>query len=334
VIRRLLLTGFVLCAIAAAGATALALQWLSPAADSAPEVIFVVERGDSLAAVARKLEREGLVRNARAVEWIARLRGLAPRLQAGEFRVSAALPPLELLERIATGRVATYEVVLPEGLTAVEIGERLAAAQLVDDREFQAAVRDASLAAELGIQAEGLEGYLFPETYRLPRGLSGGEVARVMVEQFNRAWRQIDEDARRRGLEKHEVVMLASIFEKETGAAQERPLIASVFANRLERGMRLESDPTTIYGISDFDGNLRRRDLDDADNPYNTYRHAGLPPGPISNPGLHALRAVVHPAESDYLFFVSRNDGTHVFSATYREHVNAVNRYQRRRSTR
>jgi UPF0755 protein len=155
-----------------------------------------------------------------------------------------------------------------------------------------------------------------------------------MVEQFHRAWRQIDEDARRRGLDKHEVVILASIVEKETGAAQERPLIASVFANRLERGMRLESDPTTIYGIPDFDGNLRRRDLENEDNRYNTYRHGGLPPGPIANPGLHALRAVVHPAQSDYLFFVSRNDGTHVFSATYREHVNAVNRYQRRKASR
>ena len=333
-IRRLLLTGLVLCAAAAAGAAALTLHWLSPAADVAPEVIFVVERGDPLAVVARKLEREGLVRNARAVEWIARLRGLAPKLQAGEYRVSAALPPLELLERFAQGRVATYEVVLPEGLTAVEIGNRLAEAQLVDAGEFQAAVRDASLAVELGVPAEGLEGYLFPETYRLPRGLSGREVARVMVEQFHRAWRQIDEDARRRGLDKHEVVILASIVEKETGAAQERPLIASVFANRLERGMRLESDPTTIYGIPDFDGNLRRRDLENEDNRYNTYRHGGLPPGPIANPGLHALRAVVHPAQSDYLFFVSRNDGTHVFSATYREHVNAVNRYQRRKASR
>jgi UPF0755 protein len=334
VIRRLLLTGLVLCAAAAAGAAALALHWLSPVADAAPEVIFVVERGDPLAVVARKLEREGLVRNARAVEWTARLRGLAPKLQAGEYRVSAALPPLELLERFAQGHVATYEMVLPEGLTAVEIGDRLAQAQLVDAEEFQAAVRDASLAAELGIPTEGLEGYLFPETYRLPRGLSGREVARVMVEQFHRAWRQIGEDARRRGLDKHEVVILASIVEKETGAAQERPLVASVFANRLGRGMRLESDPTTIYGIPDFDGNLRRRDLENEDNPYNTYRHAGLPPGPIANPGLHALRAVVHPAQSDYLFFVSRNDGTHVFSATYREHVNAVNRYQRRKASR
>ena len=128
-----------------------------------------------------------------------------------------------------------------------------------------------------------------------------------------------------------EVVTLASIVEKETGAPEERPLIAGVFRNRLDRGMRLESDPTVIYGIPDFDGNLRRVHLDDDANPYNTYRIAGLPPGPIANPGAASLRAVVRPAETDYLYFVSRNDGTHVFSRSYREHLNAVNRYQKRR---
>ena len=129
-----------------------------------------------------------------------------------------------------------------------------------------------------------------------------------------------------------EVVTLASIVEKETAAPEERPLIASVFRNRLRRGMRLETDPTVIYGISDFDGNLRRRDLENADNPYNTYQIIGLPPGPIANPGADALRAVVNPAESDYLYFVTRNAGTHVFSNTCSEHVRAVDRYQRKRS--
>jgi len=129
-----------------------------------------------------------------------------------------------------------------------------------------------------------------------------------------------------------EVVTLASIVEKETAAPEERSLIASVFRNRLKRGMRLETDPTVIYGIPDFDGNLRRRDLEDTANPYNTYQIPGLPPGPIANPGADALRAVVNPAESEYLFFVSRNDGTHVFSKTYAEHVRAVDQYQRKRS--
>ena len=155
----------------------------------------------------------------------------------------------------------------------------------------------------------------------------------MLVEQFKAAWREVEPRAVQRGLSMHEVVILASIVEKETGAPDERPLIASVFANRL-RHMRLESDPTVIYGVAGFDGNLRRSDLDDTANVYNTYQHYGLPPGPIANPGLDALRAVIDPTQSKMLYFVSRNDGTHEFSATYREHSDAVERYQRRRAAR
>ena len=147
---------------------------------------------------------------------------------------------------------------------------------------------------------------------------------------FNDAWSDIEPGARDLELSKHQIVILASIVEKETAAPEERRLIAAVFLNRLKKGMRLETDPTVIYGIPNFDGNLRRRDLQDKSNPYNTYQIAGLPPGPIASPGSDALRAVVKPAETEYLYFVSRNDGTHEFSRTYREHVNAVNRYQRR----
>jgi len=152
-----------------------------------------------------------------------------------------------------------------------------------------------------------------------------------MVQQFEETWRGIEPSAVGQKLARHEIVTLASIVEKETSVASERPLIAAVFLNRLKRGMRLETDPTVIYGIENFDGNLRRRDLEDTGNPYNTYRIAGLPPGPIANPGADALRAVVEPAESDYLYFVSRNDGTHHFSRSYREHTDAVNRYQKGR---
>jgi UPF0755 protein len=155
------------------------------------------------------------------------------------------------------------------------------------------------------------------------------DLARAMVEQFRRAWGEIAPLARERGLPMRDVVILASLIEKETGAPQERPLIASVFLNRLRIGMRLETDPSVIYGIPDFDGNLRRRDLENAGNPYNTYRISGLPPGPIANPGAASLRAAVEPAETDYLYFVSRNDGSHTFSKSYAEHLAAVNRYQR-----
>jgi UPF0755 protein len=246
--------------------------------------------------------------------------------------LSPTQSPQEILEWISRGRVVTYEVVVPEGFTLAQIAKRLAAEQLADPEAFLAVARDPATAAEIGVEGSTLEGYLFPETYRIPRGLAPEEIARTLVEQFLEVWREIEPRAREQGFSMREVVTLASIVEKETAAPNERPLIASVFRNRLERGMRLETDPTVIYGIEDFDGNLRRRDLENRDNPYNTYRIPGLPPGPIASPGAEALHAVVEPAESDYLYFVSRNDGTHVFSRTYREHARAVDKYQRRRS--
>jgi UPF0755 protein len=151
-----------------------------------------------------------------------------------------------------------------------------------------------------------------------------------MVQTFLETYRELEPEASRQGIPMRELVTLASIVEKETGAPEERPLIAAVFLNRLARGMRLETDPTVIYGIENFDGNLKRVHLEDADNPYNTYRTRGLPPGPISNPGRAALEAVLRPADVPYLFFVSRNDGTHVFSKTYAEHARHVDRFQRR----
>ena len=320
-VAALLLAGFVVLRVV--------LERLSAPSEAAPEQFFELVRGASLASVASELERAGLIRDARAFGWLARWRGQDKALRAGEYQLSAALPASQILDRLVLGRVMTYEVVVPEGFTMAQIGARLSALGLVEEAEFSATVRDPEFIASLGLGTESLEGYLYPETYRLPRGLEASAVARLLVEHFRQTWESLEPLANAGDLDRHSTVTLASIVEKETGAPEERPLIASVFANRLARGMRLESDPTVIYGLPDFDGNLRRRDLDNADNLYNTYRHAGLPPGPISNPGRESLRAVLEPAESDYLYFVSRNDGSHVFSQTYREHVNAVNRYQR-----
>jgi len=333
--RRAIAWSAALLAIALVGAIALAvsLHWaLQPAMESAPPAVFDVHRGASLGSVARDLESRGVIRSAFAFELLARYRRLDGALQVGEYEVSGALAPAEILDRIARGRVVVHEVVIPEGLTAAQIALRLEAAGLANAAEFTAFASDPASAKSLGVDGAGLEGYLFPETYHLPRGLSVREVAKVLVDQFLLVWREIEPEARRQNLSMLEVVTLASIVEKETAVPSERPLIASVFRNRLARGMRLETDPTVIYGIENFDGNLRRRDLENAENPYNTYQNPGLPPGPIANPGADALRAVVHPVESDYLFFVSRNDGTHVFSKTYAEHARAVDRYQRKRS--
>ncbi|MCG8592094.1 MAG: endolytic transglycosylase MltG [Proteobacteria bacterium] len=316
-------------------AGAAALQWqralAAPTPESPETVDFVVTPGASLGRVARELESAGLVRRAWALEWLARLRGVAGRLQTGEYELSAAWPADEVLERITSGRVKSYEVVIPEGLRASEITARLVEVGLVDGAAFERAVNDADWVAQLGLEGSSLEGYLYPETYRLPRGLSAQAVAETMVDEFRGAWAEVAPLAREQGRTMLEVVTLASIVEKETGVPEERPLIAAVFLNRLRRGMRLETDPSVIYGIANFDGNLKKKHLRDSSNPYNTYRHGGLPPGPIASPGRDALRAVVEPAKTDYLYFVSRGDGTHKFSKTYREHVNAVNRYQKRR---
>jgi UPF0755 protein len=320
--------------LAAALGLALALaagRSLTPGGGDEGEVLFVVPPGASLGAVARDLEAAGLVRSHLAVEALGRLRGVARELRSGEYALSRSLSPAEILQRIVEGRVRTLEVVLPEGFTAEEIAQRLAQQGLADAEAFLAEVRDPELPASLGVEGPSLEGYLFPETYHLARGLGAREIARILVAEFLRVWPEIEPDARARGLSMREAVTLASIVEKETGAPDERPLIASVFHNRLGRRMRLESDPTTIYGIPGFDGNLRRRHLEDEKNPYNTYRIPALPPGPIANPGLAALRAVVKPADSEYLYFVSRNDGTHVFSRSYADHTRAVHRYQRSR---
>jgi UPF0755 protein len=308
---------------------------LEPAAASAAPHDFLVERGATLNGVVRRLESDGLVKSALATKLAARWLALESKLQVGEYELSPHLTPREILEILSSGRVKTYSATVPEGSRASEIALILEHAGLVDAAAFMEVVKDAEFAASLGIPEQTLEGYLYPDTYQLPKDMGEREVARAMVRLFDTVWQsQIAPLADAQSLGRAEIVTLASIVEKETAAPEERPLIAAVFLNRLDRGMRLETDPTVIYGISDFDGNIRKRDLLDSSNPYNTYRIKGLPPGPIANPGAEALRAVVVPSETDYLYFVSQNDGTHFFSTNYRDHVNAVNRYQKRRRNR
>jgi UPF0755 protein len=294
-------------------------------------VIFAVQPGETLKSVVSRLETEGLIRNRRIVEWFGRYQKLSNKLRTGEYWVSAAETPGEILATLTTGQVATYELAIPEGLTAATIAQRIEAARLGNAEEFLAWVRSPASTQAHGVEGATLEGYLFPETYRLPKGLSTRETAGVLVNQFLTVWKELEPRAREQKMSMRDLVTLASIIEKETGVAEERPLISAVFLNRMRRGMRLETDPTVIYGIPNFDGNLRRRDLENPDNPYNTYKISGLPPGPIANPGRGALEAALAPAPVDFLFFVSKNDGTHVFSNTYAEHERRVDEYQRRR---
>lgn len=325
------------CVAAGAGVAGWYLYALRPPQRdglAAEVALFEIRRGQSLSDIALDLESIGLIRSALAMRLYARAGSLATKLKVGEYELARNLSTPEVARILASGRVRTHAVVIPEGSRALEIADRLAAAGLADREDFLAVVFDPEAPKRLAVAGPTLEGYLFPETYRFAKGLTAGQIAEAMVDEFREVYRKLRTASPNRKLSMRELVTLASIVEKETGAPSERPLIAAVFLNRMRLGMRLETDPTVIYGIADFDGNLRRVHLEDDGNPYNTYRIPGLPPGPIASPGRDAIRAVLEPAESAYLYFVSRNDGTHVFSKTYREHARAVVHHQKQRRRR
>lgn len=331
--KRFLAAGLAALPLVALGL--LALAWVelqrharTPAGEAKEEVSFVVEPGERLSAVARRLEEEGLIRSALGFRLLARIEGVDRRLKAGEYALSPALSPREILLRFERGLVRRHRLTVPEGWTLAQVADLVERAGLVSAAEFESRARDPGFVRGLGIPADTLEGYLFPETYFFPRGVGAEAILRAMVDRFRAAFpAEWEERAATLGMTWHEVVTLASIIEKETGDPVERPLISSVFHNRLKRGMRLETDPTVIYGIRNFDGNLTRRHLE-TPTPYNTYLIQGLPPGPIANPGKESLHAALFPAASPYLYFVSRKDGTHHFSRTYDEHQRAVRFYQ------
>jgi len=288
----------------------------------------VVREGDGVAEIARRLETAGVVRSALLLRARSRLTGRDRTIQPGTYRFETATDMGTLLERLAAG-VEPVEVTIPEGLTVREIADLLAARGLGGTESFRCLASDPDFLLAAGVPGPQLEGYLFPDTYRFAPQVDASEILETMVRRFHD---RFDADRYRRAaarrLSVNQVITLASIIEKETGKASERPLIAAVFANRLRIGMPLQSDPTVIYAMPEFDGNLTRADLA-RPSPYNTYVTGGLPPGPIANPGLAAIDAALAPADSLALYFVSRNDGSHEFSATLAEHNRAVARYQR-----
>jgi UPF0755 protein len=300
----------------------------SPATERSETVIIDFPVGTPISSLADLLEQRGVVRSSLKFRLYARLKGEARHIKAGEYEFSTALRPDGVLSKLVRGEVLLHQVTFPEGVTTQEIAALLAAQGLAGADQVLAAAADADFARELGISVPTLEGYLFPDTYRFARHLPVATLLRTMVGRFIQYFGAAQEErARHLGLTRHEVVILASIVEKETGSAPERPLIAGVFLNRLRRGIPLQSDPTVIYGIPEFDGNLTRPHLR-TDTPYNTYTRRGLPTGPICNPGAAAFDAVLSPAATSYLYFVGKGDGTHHFSATLPEHNAAVARYQ------
>ncbi|MDI7248772.1 MAG: endolytic transglycosylase MltG [Bacillota bacterium] len=319
-----------------AAATAGLVWWGSRPVDTASgaTVRVVIPAGSSVESIGEILYRSGLVRHPLVFRALVEWMGVSTRLRAGEYDLSPAMSLREIIRRLVKGEVVTYPFTVPEGFNVEQIADLLASLGLADrDRFLEAASRAELAPAPLPDPARvryPLEGYLFPDTYRVPRGTSEPELVSLMVRRFQQVWEgELARKAAAQGISVHEVVTLASIVEKETGVPEERPLVAGVFWNRLKRGMPLQADPTVLYALGKVGESPLRRDLQ-VDSPYNTYLYAGLPPGPIANPGEASLRAVLEPAAIDYLYFVARGDGTHHFSRTLREHLEAVRRYRSR----
>lgn len=289
---------------------------------------LAVSPGQSLAATAEMLQRHRLISSAFKFRMLARLEGYDRRLKAGEYSLSSSMSPRDILERMAKGWVRLHRVTIPEGYSISQIAGQVEKAELAAAADIVQRAKDPAYARAQGIRAPSLEGYLFPETYLFPRTVTADGVITAMLQAFRSAFPpEWEQRAAELGFTVNEAVTLASIIEKETGDPSERSLISSVFHNRLKRGMRLETDPTVIYGLTNFDGNLTRKHLE-TPTPFNTYIIGGLPPGPIASPGKEALKAALYPAQTDYLFFVSKNNGTHHFSSNLADHNRAVQQYQ------
>ncbi|HEY2018284.1 MAG TPA: endolytic transglycosylase MltG [Bryobacteraceae bacterium] len=291
------------------------------------EVFVDIPRGTGTEGIADLLAHAGVVRS----RWdflAARVISRGRVLQAGEYRFNHPATPFEVYNRVARGDVFYFELVIPEGKNIFDIAAAAEQLGLFPAAQFLAAARDPSLIRDLDPHAPTLEGYLFPNTYKLSRHTTPEHLCRTMTASFRDAWRSLGSSA-----DVHRTVTLASLVEKEGKLADERPRIAAVFENRLRIAMKLDCDPTTIYAalLDDrYRGTIHRSDLD-SENPYNTYRHAGLPPGPIANPGVASMRAVLSPAESDALYFVARPDGSggHQFSNNIAAHEAATDKYRR-----
>lgn len=293
--------------------------------------IITVHPGMSFAEVASILEKKGIIRGIRRFSLLARYYKTTKKIKAGEYCLTTSMLPLEVLNDLVRGNVIEHPITIPEGYNIYQIADLLDASNIAVRETFLKRSLDPVFVSSLGIEGESVEGYLFPDTYNIPLYMKVDEIIKVMVSRFRDIYSaKYAEKAKEAGLTMKETIILASLIEKETGIPAERPLISAVFQNRLKKNIRLQSDPTAVYGIVDFSGKVTGKHLK-TDSPYNTYLYSGLPPGPIANPGEASIRAVFYPADVDYLYFVSKNDGTHHFSSSLREHNVAVWKYQRKR---
>ncbi len=325
----LLAAGVFIIGVAVSVAANIYLFASQPADKFATEtIIFKILPGQSFNRISDHLHQQNLISSPLKFKVIARFNNHDRNIIAGEYALSPAMTPLQILKKLSDGIVELYRLSIPEGYTLHQIAEKVEAAGFCDRRTFIRAAADATETQKLGIEANTLEGFLFPDTYYFSGDISPEQIISAMVERFRQVFLpEWEKRAENMGFSVLEIVILASIIEKETGVASERPVISSVFHNRLKQNMRLGSDPTVIYGIEAFDGNITRKHLT-TPTPYNTYVIRGLPPGPIASPGAAALHAALFPADTDYLYFVAKPDRTHYFSKTLEAHNRAVRKYQ------
>ena len=325
-IKKILILLFILTTTSLIGA-GLYLKSLYDVKYSGPETTFVVENGDTFGRINQRLFNQGLISNTRLFHYLGKYKKALTKFRAGSYNIPHGATMPDVLDILVYGQAILHSLTIPEGKNMYEIAKLLEAAKITAESEFLDIVKNPEFISQLGLNAPSLEGYLYPETYRFAPQTSARMVAKTMVDLFHKKVQTLNFS--HPFLDKHQVIILASMVEKETGAKAERPAIAGVFTNRLKKRMRLESDPTTIYGIwSRYTGNIKKSDLLEV-TPYNTYKIPALPLGPIANPSLAAIEAVLNPEAHEYLFFVSKNDGTHVFTKNYGDHRDAVDSFQK-----
>lgn len=297
------------------------------------KIVFLLEPGISFRQILSQLEEKDLIQNQLFILVFAKLTGWDRKMRHGEYSLNRGMTTYQILETLSSGKSILYPITFPEGVNIYEMATQLEEKGFFKAADFLALVKNPEEVKSLtGESLVSLEGYLFPETYMLTRFTNLKELVASMVKRFNTVYSEVVTEAGGKPtMSRHEVVTMASIIEKETGAPEERPLISSIFHNRLKIGMKLQTDPTVMYGILNQTGtykkNITKQDLL-TPTLYNTYTIKALPPGPIGNPGKQALLAAMRPTASKYLYFVSRNDGTHVFSEDYKGHQNAVQAFQ------
>jgi UPF0755 protein len=308
------------------------VHFLAPPSWERHSKVVTIQAGTSFQEISRILDENGIIRDRWSFYLLARLEEAIPKVKAGEYEISTGMTPRAVLAKLTSGDVIQYPITIPEGYDLFQIGDALEQARVCNKKFFLGKAKDPVFVASLGLDGDSLEGYLFPDTYNFPKGFGEEIVIRQMVARFKAVYASLAKRAAELGLSRKDVVILASMVEKEAMDDQERRLISAVFHNRLQRGMALQSDPTAVYGLKSE--NLRSERITKQDllrkSPYNTYQINGLPKGPIANPGWKSLQAVLYPADVNFLYFVSRNDGTHFFSTTLQEHNRAVTKYQRK----